>query len=46
MHSHVDTGCGVAHDVLPPVGDLVTGQIKKADAKLSTSEESESKTPE
>ena len=24
-------------DVLPPVGDLVTGEIKKADAKLTTS---------
>jgi predicted PurR-regulated permease PerM len=32
-------------DVLPPVGDLVTGQIKKTDANLSASEESESKTP-
>ena len=32
-------------DVLPPVGELVIGQIKKADANLSTSEESEGKTP-
>jgi len=32
-------------DVLPPVGQLVIGQIKKADANLSTSEESEGKTP-
>ena len=32
-------------DVLPPVGELVTGQIKKADANLPASEESESKTP-
>ena len=32
-------------DVLPPVGDLVTGQIKKTDANLPASEESENKTP-
>ena len=32
-------------DVLPPVGELGTGQIKEADANLSASEGSESKTP-
>ena len=30
-------------DVLPPVGDLVTGEIKKTDAKLPASKESEAK---
>jgi predicted PurR-regulated permease PerM len=32
-------------DVLPPVGELIIGQIKTTDANLSASEESESKTP-
>jgi predicted PurR-regulated permease PerM len=33
-------------DVLPPVGDLATGEIKKPEAKLPASKESESKSLE